>query len=55
MTGQILQEPIDKFNHAMDALRYVALNKLAKKVTRRGIRTKLKASFKVSQRREADL
>jgi phage terminase large subunit len=42
MTGQILQEPIDKFNHAMDALRYVALNKLAKKVTRRGLRTKLK-------------
>ena len=28
-TGDLLNEPIDKYNHAMDAIRYVALNKLA--------------------------
>ncbi len=27
-TGEHLNEPIDKFNHSMDAVRYVALNKL---------------------------
>ena len=31
MTGDITNEPIDKFNHALDAVRYVALNKLSEK------------------------
>lgn len=31
ITGELLKEPIDKFNHALDAVRYVALNKLAEK------------------------
>jgi phage terminase large subunit len=29
--GNAINEPIDSFNHAMDALRYLALNKLAEK------------------------
>lgn len=29
ITGETLNEPVDKFNHAMDAIRYVALNKLS--------------------------
>lgn len=28
ITGEILNEPIDKYNHALDAVRYVALNRL---------------------------
>lgn len=28
ITGEITNEPVDKWNHALDALRYVALNKL---------------------------
>ena len=31
ITGKQLQDPIDKFNHALDAVRYVALNKLAER------------------------
>lgn len=31
--GKHLNEPIDKFNHLIDPLRYVALNKLAKEVS----------------------
>lgn len=31
ITGKQLNEPIDKFNHALDAVRYVALNKLAER------------------------
>jgi phage terminase large subunit len=30
-TGKMLNEPIDAFNHLIDPLRYVALNKLASK------------------------
>lgn len=41
MTGDITNEPIDKFNHALDALRYVALNKLAEKLVIRRPKTKL--------------
>lgn len=32
-TGKPLNEPIDAFNHAIDALRYVALNRLSNKST----------------------
>lgn len=31
ITGELMNEPIDKFNHCIDAIRYVALNKLAEK------------------------
>jgi phage terminase large subunit len=31
-TGRMLNEPIDSFNHLIDPLRYVALNKLASKI-----------------------
>lgn len=31
INGEILNEPIDKFNHALDAVRYVALNRLNEK------------------------
>jgi phage terminase large subunit len=31
-TGRMLNEPIDAFNHLIDPLRYVALNKLASKI-----------------------
>ena len=31
-TGKMLNEPIDAFNHLIDPLRYVALNKLASKI-----------------------
>ena len=31
MTGEFLNEPIDKFNHLLDAVRYVALNYLKEK------------------------
>jgi phage terminase large subunit len=30
-TGRVLNEPVDGFNHALDAIRYVALNKLGVK------------------------
>lgn len=33
LTGEILNEPIDKFNHALDAVRYVALNRLLERPT----------------------
>ena len=33
ITGNLLNEPIDKFNHALDAVRYVALNRLSEKPT----------------------
>jgi phage terminase large subunit len=37
--GDPLNEPIDKFNHGMDALRYLALNKLSNKnIGRYGIK-----------------
>jgi phage terminase large subunit len=35
LTGLPLNEPIDKFNHAIDAMRYVALNMLSNKPTKR--------------------
>lgn len=41
--GNMLNEPIDKFNHLLDPLRYVALNKLSNKPVSKGIR---KISFK---------
>ena len=41
MTGEITNEPIDKFNHALDAVRYVALNKLAEKPIIRRPKAKL--------------
>lgn len=31
LTGETLNEPIDKFNHAIDAVRYVCINRLLKK------------------------
>lgn len=31
LTGEVMNEPIDKFNHALDAVRYVALNLLKEK------------------------
>lgn len=31
ITGELLNEPIDKFNHCIDAVRYVAQNKLAER------------------------
>lgn len=31
ITGKLLNEPVDKHNHALDAVRYVALNKLAER------------------------
>lgn len=39
-TGERLNEPVDKFNHAIDALRYVALNRLAERPSNRGARFK---------------
>lgn len=33
ITGKSLNEPIDSFNHLIDALRYVALNRLSKRVS----------------------
>lgn len=35
LTGETLNEPIDKFNHAIDAVRYVALNYIAERPTRK--------------------
>jgi len=32
ITGKSLNEPIDSFNHLIDALRYVALNRLNKRI-----------------------
>lgn len=31
LTGEIMNDPVDKFNHALDAVRYVALNLLKEK------------------------
>lgn len=31
LTGELLNVPVDKFNHALDAVRYVALNKLSER------------------------
>jgi phage terminase large subunit len=36
--GNKLNKPIDMFNHALDAVRYVALNKLTNKATSYNIR-----------------
>lgn len=33
ITGELLNEPVDKFNHALDAVRYVALNYLRQRGT----------------------
>ena len=33
LTGETMNEPIDKFNHCIDAVRYVALNRLAERPT----------------------
>lgn len=33
LTGETMNEPVDKFNHAIDAVRYVALNYLAERHT----------------------
>lgn len=41
ITGELTNEPIDKFNHAMDAVRYVALNKLSERPVIKKARAKL--------------
>lgn len=41
ITGEILNEPIDKWNHALDAVRYVALNHLNEKPTIKRPRAKI--------------
>lgn len=41
LTGEILNEPIDKFNHLLDALRYVAINHLNERPTIKRPRAKL--------------
>lgn len=41
LTGEPLNEPIDLFNHALDALRYIALNKLGERQRLRGARAKV--------------
>lgn len=41
LTGELLNVPIDKFNHALDAVRYVALNKLSEKPIIRRPKAKL--------------
>lgn len=41
LTGAPTNQPVDMFNHALDALRYVALNKLGEKRTRKGARAKV--------------
>lgn len=33
LTGETMQEPVDKWNHLLDAARYVALNRLAERPT----------------------
>ena len=40
ITGELRNEPIDSNNHALDALRYVALNKLSESSKPRGIRVR---------------
>lgn len=40
-TGRVLNQPIDAFNHCLDAVRYVALNKLAKRKSLKGASIKL--------------
>lgn len=41
ITGELMNEPIDKYNHALDAIRYVGLNKLAERPVIRKARAKL--------------
>lgn len=41
ITGEVYNVPIDKFNHCLDCIRYVALNKLAEKPKRRKARAKI--------------
>ena len=41
ITGEQMNEPIDKYNHALDAVRYVCLNKLAEKKKLRRPRGKI--------------
>ena len=41
ITGEILNKPVDKFNHGLDAVRYVALNKLQEKPVIRRPRAKV--------------
>lgn len=41
LTGELLNVPVDKFNHALDAVRYVALNKLSEKPVLRRPKAKL--------------
>lgn len=41
ITGELTNEPIDKNNHCLDAIRYVALNKLSERPIRRKAKTRL--------------
>lgn len=41
ITGELTNEPIDKNNHCLDAIRYVALNKLSERPVRRKARARL--------------
>ena len=41
ITGEKMNEPVDKNNHLLDAARYVALNKLSEKPVRRKARAKV--------------
>lgn len=41
LTGELLNVPVDKFNHALDAVRYVALNKLSEKPIIKRLKAKL--------------
>lgn len=41
LTGELLNVPVDKFNHALDAVRYVALNKLSEKPAIKRLKAKL--------------
>lgn len=41
MTGETMNEPVDKFNHCIDAVRYVCLNRLAERPTTKRPKGKL--------------
>ena len=41
LTGELLKEPVDMFNHALDAVRYVALNRLQERPVVRRPRAKV--------------
>ena len=41
ITGEILNEPVDKYNHALDAVRYVAINRLNQRPTPQRPRARL--------------